>query len=183
MFALANSCFNDIGENMWVYENTGDNKARFVLGEPGGKTLVCIGVNPSTAEPNNLDPTLRNVKTISAKQGFDGWLMLNLYPQRATNPNDMHLNINDEYHRLNLDHIDEVLKSNDCVVWAAWGALIEKRPYLKTCLKDIANISSRYSPEWKTIGKRSKAGHPHHPLYLNHTLEMQPFDIEQYLQI
>jgi hypothetical protein len=166
---------------MWIYKNTEDNKARFVLGEHGEKILICIGINPSTAEPNNLDKTLTSVKKISANQGFDGWIMLNLYPQRATNPNDLDTSINKEYHRLNFHHIDLVLKANDCVVWAAWGALIGKRPYLKTCLKDIADISRKYSIEWKTIGKKSIDGHPHHPLYLSHDLNLDSFDIEYYL--
>lgn len=74
----------------WIYKKTTDNSSRFVLGEPGSNSLVCVGVNPSTATPEKLDNTLRTVKKLSAVHGFDGWIMLNLYPQRATNPNDMH---------------------------------------------------------------------------------------------
>jgi len=46
----------------WLYSKTSDNKARFLLGEKGNKTLICIGINPSTAEPDNLDRTLTVVK-------------------------------------------------------------------------------------------------------------------------
>ena len=42
-----------------IYSNTSNNKARFLLGEKGSKSLICIGINPSTAEPNNLDNTLK----------------------------------------------------------------------------------------------------------------------------
>lgn len=167
---------------MWIYKNTNDNKARFLLGEHGNRILICIGINPSTAEPDNLDNTLKRVKTISTNQDFDGWLMLNLYPQRATDPNNLHSNIKEGYHQENLRHIESIFKSNDCVVWAAWGTLIEKRPYLKKCLKDIMDISRKYSINWQTIGMRSKAGHPHHPLYLNQKLSLEPFDIEGYLE-
>jgi hypothetical protein len=167
---------------MWMYEKTEDNKARFILGEKGEKMLICVGINPSTAEPKNLDNTLRIVKTVSVNKGFDGWVMLNVYPQRATNPNDMDSKINEDYHRLNLDHITAVFEKNDCIIWAAWGTLIDKRPYLRACLKDIIDVSRIHQVEWRTIGQRSKAGHPHHPLYLKHSLEMESFDIEDYLQ-
>jgi hypothetical protein len=90
---------------MWIYEHTQGNKARFVLGEPGKNNLICFGINPSTEEPNNLDPTLTRVKNIAAQFGYDGWIMLNVYPQRATNPNDMDAELNDEYHQRNLHHI------------------------------------------------------------------------------
>jgi|APLak6261669087_1056070.scaffolds.fasta_scaffold04906_4 hypothetical protein len=166
---------------MWLYQNTEDNKARFILGEHGENPLICIGINPSTAKPEDLDNTLRNVKTISSNQGFDGWVMLNVYPQRATNPNHMSSILNEDYHRLNLEHIESIFRSRKSVVWAAWGTLIGKRPYLNDCLKDIVEVSKRYPVEWKIIGQRSKAGHPHHPLYLNHSLKLESFDIEGYL--
>jgi hypothetical protein len=46
----------------WLYENNEDNSARFVLGQvlnPTGRTLLCFGINPSTACPENLDSTIR----------------------------------------------------------------------------------------------------------------------------
>lgn len=48
----------------WLYENSEDNSARFVLGQvfnPTGKTLLCFGINPSTACPENLDNTIRKI--------------------------------------------------------------------------------------------------------------------------
>ena len=51
--------------------------------------LVCIGINPSTAQPGALDPTLKSVERLANANGFDSWIMFNVYPQRATDPNDM----------------------------------------------------------------------------------------------
>ena len=34
---------------------------------------------------------------------------------------------------------------------------------------------------WVTFGKRSKKGHPHHPLYLRKDSTPEPFDVEEYL--
>lgn len=166
---------------MWLYTNTPDNKARFVLGEPGENNLICFGINPSTAVPNDLDPTLARVKKIAELKGFDGWIMLNVYPQRATNPDDMDAKMNVNYHRLNLQHIDTILAQYSGIIWAAWGTLIDKRSYLKACLNDIVIQSWPHNADWRTRGKKSRAGHPHHPLYLKHSLGLDTFDIEGYL--
>jgi hypothetical protein len=167
----------------WIYERTDDNKARFVLGEPGENNLICFGINPSTAEPGNLDPTLTRVKKIAQLKGYDGWIMLNVYPQRATNPNDMDSELNAEYHQLNTMHIYNVFREHKGTAWAAWGTLINKRPYLQKCLDDINRALWPYcsTHNWVTMGRRSKDGHPHHPLYLKLDSAMDYFDVGGYL--
>ncbi len=168
----------------WLYETNSDNSARYILGEQGRNPLVCIGVNPSTAEPNKLDPTLRSVKAWSKRLGYDGWIMLNLYPQRATNPNNLHNKPICWLHRENKKWIYRYLGSgyiSQRTIWAAWGTLIEKRSYLKCGLRAIIE-ESIINHNWITIGKRSQAGHPHHPLYLSKTSQPEEFNINEYLE-
>jgi len=161
----------------WLYYTDFENTCRYILGVPGKKNLCCFGINPSTAEPNNLDNTVKTVSIIAKKQGFDGWIMLNIYPQRATNPNNMHGEINKVIHNRNLAHIKKLLNSYENIAfWAAWGTLIEKRPYLKQCLSEIYNTSKLRDIPWLTFGKRSKKGHPHHPLYLKHDSKIKTFN-------
>ena len=69
-----------------------------------------------------------------------------------------------------------------CSVWAAWGAIITKRSYLPGCVRGMAEIGNRYGARWFTAGPRSKAGHPHHPLYLRSDSVLDPFeDLDAYL--
>jgi hypothetical protein len=82
----------------WIYEKNYDNTARFVLGTKGNNPLVCFGVNPSIATPEQLDNTIRSIQRISFNNGFDSWIMLNIYPQRATKPNDLHHIFYNELH-------------------------------------------------------------------------------------
>ncbi len=174
---------NDLLDN-WIYETSHDNHARYVLGECGDNPLFCIGVNPSTAEPNKLDNTLRSVKAWAKRLGFDSWVMLNLYPQRATNPKDLDEDFHSYLHRQNQKWIYTTLGSgyiSQRTIWAAWGTLIEKRYYLKDCLKAIVDTSI-VNHKWITIGKRSNAGHPHHPLYLDKNSKAESFDVEQYMR-
>ena len=167
----------------WLYEKNRDNTARYILGEAGQKPLVCVGINPSTAEPNNLDRTLTNVKRFSELNGYDGWLMLNVYPQRSTDPNGLHSELDKKLHSSNLNHISEYLsKYKKADVWGAWGTLIGKRKYLADALRDIVERLEGFGIRWMKIGKVSKDGHPHHPLYLSHQSVIEKFDIKGYLR-
>jgi len=169
--------------NNWLYERNRDNSARFILGETGKKPLVCIGINPSTAEPNNLDRTLANVKRFSELKEYDGWLMLNVYPQRSTDPHGLHSQLDKKLHSLNLDYIAEYLSKSEAVdIWAAWGTLITKRKYLPDALRDIVETIKEIEVRWVKIGQVSKDGHPHHPLYLSHKSKIETFDIDGYLR-
>ena len=99
----------------WIYSTNQNNTARFTLGETGTKIIGCIGVNPSTAEPEKLDRTIQSVKRIATTNGFDGWLMLNLYPQRATDPADLHKRANGALYERNQVEIREAVLSTTLI--------------------------------------------------------------------
>jgi hypothetical protein len=164
------------------YETDESGRCRFVLGPQGDRTLLCFGVNPSTATPEGLDPTTRSVDRLSRYHGFDGWLMLNLYPLICTDPNRLPLRRRLAFHRANLAHIEAALAAGPLALWAAWGVLIEKRPYLPPCLRDIVALTRQHDCQWVRMGKLTKAGHPRHPLYLKTGTALQPFDISTYLR-
>ena len=66
-------------------------------------------------------------------------------------------------------------------VWAAWGSIIEQRPYLPRCVEDMITAGEEYGAVWYTAGVRSKKGHPHHPLYLRKDSVLEPFeDLKSY---
>lgn len=173
--------------SMWAYDHIG-SKARFSLGwipPENPYPFVCFGVNPSTATPEQLDPTVASVARYSEDHGYRGWLMFNVYPQRATNPNNMHRRLVRALHNENVHHIQRLLKQYSAHqrldVWCAWGTLIEKRPYLWPCLVDIENALQDATLRFVTRGARSKNGHPHHPLYLKKTAPLEEFDLKEYL--
>ena len=56
---------------------------RYVLASRCVKTLVVIGVNPSTANEKYPDPTVRKVIGFAKLNNYDGFVMLNLYAQRS----------------------------------------------------------------------------------------------------
>ena len=180
--AEANKQQDEYEAEKWLYVPPFYSEYRYILGTRGKNPLICIGINPSTAKPGDLDNTLKSVERIALGNGFDSFIMFNVYAQRATDPDHMEETCNWELHRQNMEAFRYVLSiSENPGVWAAWGTIIEKRPYLRQCLLDMLEIGDAYGANWYCAGKVSKKGHPHHPLYLRKDEKIRPFDTETYL--
>lgn len=167
----------------WIYVPDFYSEYRYILGTRGKNPLICIGINPSTAQPDRLDNTLKSAQRIALYNGYDSFIMFNVYAQRATDPDLMETEPNYTLHRENLRAFEYVLRlsEREPSVWAAWGAIIEKRDYLPQFVLDMIALGEKYGAVWYTAGKRSKkAGHPHHPLYLKSESGLDPFDAGEY---
>ena len=181
--AAANTPNESYDIEKWIYAPNFYSEYRYILGTRGKNPLICIGINPSTARPDDLDNTLKSVERIALGNGFDSFIMFNVYAQRATDPDAMERTCNTMLHKENLEAFRYVLSiSQSPAVWAAWGTIIEKRNYLPVCLRDMLRAGQEYGARWYCAGKVSKKGHPHHPLYLSKDEKIRPFDIENYLE-
>ena len=181
----ANTPSPDYDIAKWLYAPNFYSEYRYILGTRGKNPLICIGINPSTAKPDDLDNTLKSVERIALGNGFDSFIMFNVYAQRATNPDDMEQTYNMQLHQENMKAFAYALsldQDNAPAIWAAWGTIIEKRDYLPDCVKDMIEIGNTYHARWFSAGKRSKKGHPHHPLYLRKDEKIKPFDVAGYLE-
>lgn len=174
----------DVGK--WHYIPPYYDEYRYVLGTRGSRPLICVGINPSTAEPDHLDPTLQSAQRIALANGYDSFLMFNVYAQRATRPDDMEKEPNLTLHAENMRAFEWLLglcaRDTQPCVWAAWGTIIQKRAYLGDCLADMIALGDKYHATWYRAGRLSSAGHPHHPLYLKASEPLVPFDVDAYLQ-
>ena len=178
----ANTPSPDYDIKKWLYAPNFYSEYRYILGTRGENPLICIGINPSTAEPDNLDNTLKSVERIALGNGFDSFIMFNVYAQRATNPDAMEKVYNPLLHRENLEAFRYVLSiSKKPAIWAAWGAIIEKRKYLPEFVRDMVAAGQEFGATWHCAGAITKKGHPHHPLYLRKDEKLKPFDISAYL--
>ena len=167
--------------NNWIYSANKDNTVRFLLGEKGKKNLICIGINPSTATPEKLDKTIITLRKIANLNGYDGWLMINVYPQRDTYPYNIHDKQLNELIELNKSEINRILsESNYQDVWAAWGNEINRRPYLLDCLKEIRNLFDK-KYHWIHYSNPTKYQNPRHPSRLGYNDTFTNFDIDNYL--
>lgn len=183
--ALCGSMREDYDREKWLYIPDFYSEYRYILGTKGERPLICIGINPSTAEPDNLDNTLKSVERIAHHNGYDSFIMFNVYAQRATRPDDMERELNVHMHRENMKAFEYVLSLSKEApsVWAAWGTIIEKRSYLPSCVLEMIEIGEKYGAKWYTAGARSKkSGHPHHPLYLKKDSVLDPFEVKGYIE-
>ena len=134
------------------------------------KPLFVIGANPSTADETTDDPTVRTIKKIAAANGFDGVIILNLYPLICTNPDDLPQELNATVHKDNLQVIKSALAgcrnanpNEPVTIWCAWGDLVEKRDYLKSCAAEILELFPE-SAKFVCV-EQTKRKNPAHPLY------------------
>lgn len=183
--ALKGSEEKNYNTEKWLYVPDFYSEYRYILGTRGKNPLICIGINPSTAEPDNLDNTLKSVERIALGNGFDSFIMFNVYAQRATSPKDMEKEMNPMLHRENMKAFNYVLSlsGNKPCIWAAWGTIINERDYLADCVLDMIEIGKGYGAKWFSAGAKSKnGGHPHHPLYLKKDSCLDEFDVVSYCE-
>ena len=115
----------------------------------------------STAAPDDLDNTLKSVARIAAGNGFDSWTMFNVYAQRATRPDDMDRELNRRLHEENMRAFEYILERRRWDMsggMGGMGTIIEKRPYLPDCVREMVDIGRRYGARWLCAGKRSAKG-------------------------
>lgn len=169
--------------DFYDYANPEHNTYRYCLGYKGQNPLVIIGLNPSTADNSKPDPTMKRVIGFTESNGFESFLMINLYPLRTPCPKVLKEKGFDEtIHSINLKKIDSYLaKIDNPTILLAFGTQISKINFLKICFKDIAGICKKYNPRW-TYLEKTKYGHPKHPLYISGELKLSPFDIESYIK-
>ena len=180
----ANQPSSEYDVSKWLYVPNFYSEYRYILGTKGEKPLICVGINPSTAAPDDLDNTLKSVERVAHHNGFDSFIMFNVYAQRATNPDDMEPTCNQTLHEENMRAFDYALsldKEGAPAVWAAWGTIIEKRDYLPDCVRDMIAVGNARGARWYSAGKKSRKGHPHHPLYLRKDSLLEEFDVGGYL--
>lgn len=129
--------------------------------KPGERRCMWIGLNPSTADENRLDPTLRRIYDYSETWGYTGFVMTNLFAFRATIPRVMLLNpepVGPDNDRHILEIADEVDKI--MCVWGTDGVHRNRSQEVVDMLTDAGHFSKLHALAM------TKGGEPGHPLYL-----------------
>lgn len=130
-----------------------------------GKMVVFIGLNPSTADATQDDPTIRRCIGFAKLWGYDSLCMVNLFAYRATDPKDMQ-RAKDPIGVENDHYLKQMIDKADLVV-AAWGGNGE-------FLARDEKVKLLFDKMVYCLG-RTKHGHPRHPLYVPKDRELEPF--------
>lgn len=164
-----------------IVKMVGDEHIRYSLTNKGDNPLIVFGINPSTADKGKPDPTMRRVMGFAERYGFDSFVMLNVYPLRATNPAALPQECDAALHAANINEIVNVVSSHPGVpILLAYGGNINSRKYLRPCLRDIVEAIKQYSPKYYQIGTALNLdGSPKHPLMALYSSTMTPCDINK----
>jgi hypothetical protein len=123
------------------------------------RLIAWIGLNPSTADEQKLDPTLRRVRAFTAGFGGNAFVMLNLFGYRATLPRDMLA----QQDPVGLDNDAAILAETDgaLMIICAWG---NDGGHLERDQQVIKMLRRAGRPLWAL--RLTGTGAPNHPLYL-----------------
>lgn len=148
-------------------KESSNKKYRYLLkykenGSSNTNTLYVIGLNPSTADMNTPDATMKRLFRLCVLNGYDSFVMFNLYPHRATDPDRMDMKVNSNEFENNIKHIKNNLPQGATVL-LCYGNNIGKRSYLIDSLMKIRQIGEKKKVNWKCISE-SNLGFPSHPI-------------------
>lgn len=159
-----------------IYACARNDKRRYTLGKSGAKPLLAIGLNPSTANQEKADTTVAKVERVASQNGFDGFIMLNLYPIRATDFHRLPAKVNPSAFAENLDAIEEVVADQSKpMVWAAWGDSVEYHSYFIDARDTLVQRLAKFNVNWLHFGELTAKGHPRHPSRLAYDWKFSPY--------
>jgi len=147
-----NATFSDCRKYRYTLSRTWNGKK---------KTILFIGLNPSTANEKIDDPTIRRCINYAQNWGYGSLLMVNLFAYRATMPTELK-NVKNPIGNDNDLHIIELSKKADLAV-AAWGnegSLLNRDKEVKIIIPILMCL------------KINKSGQPAHPLYQKKDLKL-----------
>lgn len=137
-------------------------------GEISNPSVVYIMLNPSTADGETDDATIRVCIGRAQRMGYGGITVLNLFAYRATKPTDLLLAA-DPIGPHNDYHIGETLKHRPIVI-AAWGV---GGNHLNRARK-VANMCHAFGVTLSCLGV-TKEGAPRHPLRISYDVLLKPW--------
>ena len=119
-----------------------------------GPELVVIGLNPSTADAQTDDPTLRRIMCFTHEWGFSAVTVINLFAWRSRFPKELGV-VTDPVGPRNDYWIRRLARGRAPVVaaWGNGGRLLQRNQQVLSSIPEIYCLGT------------TRLGHPRHPLY------------------
>ena len=142
------------------------------VADPHARVLTFVMLNPSTADADTDDPTIRRCIGFARREGFGRLRVVNLFAYRATNPKAL-LTCLDPVGPENDEYLDSARISTSVapkILVAAWG--VNAQPERVRRVLDVC-----YGADWRCLGT-TKDGHPRHPLYVKGDQPLIPYALD-----
>lgn len=156
---------------MWpAAEISGDGRFRYLLSRSwigDGRTVTFIGLNPSTADARQDDPTIRRCVGFAKCLGASTLLMVNLFGYRSTDPRAL-LTAEDPVGPDNDAWLERAVKQSDVAIaaWGNGGSLLNRGQ----------RVAHTFAGRLQAL-ELTKGGMPKHPLYIRQSARPVPYDL------
>lgn len=130
--------------------------------------VLIVMLNPSTADAEIDDPTIRSCIRLSKGAGYGSFEVVNLFALRATDPAEL-ARADDPVGPRNDDVIEAAIGRCDIAI-CAWGA----HPMASDRARNVHSLLRCRRPAVFCLGK-TKSGAPKHPLYIKTGTPLQTF--------
>jgi hypothetical protein len=155
-----------------------DRKYRYLLWRQWDNckpSITFIGLNPSTADETENDPTIRRLISFAKGWGFGRMYMLNIFAYRATDPKNLkeapnptgelilgnpNRQINDDYI---FEYVDQLAVEKVVACWGNHGEFLNRGQEVRAVVNSSPNVRRVGGAH---VFKITKQGQPSHPLYL-----------------
>ncbi|MEW9855890.1 DUF1643 domain-containing protein [Novosphingobium sp. M1R2S20] len=154
-----------------VISDCGRYRYRLERGGHGDGATAVIMVNPSTADAEQDDATIRKLKGFGERNQWGRIIVGNLFAYRATNVRDLG-KVSDPVGPENDDHLWRIVSSVDRIV-VAWGPVSKQPKYQRARFRRFLAIAG--STPMFSIGPVANCGHPKHPLMLGYDNPLLPW--------
>lgn len=141
-------------------------------GRGDGQTTI-IMVNPSTADAEKDDATIRKLRGFGERYQWGRIVVGNLFAYRSVDVRELATAAN-PIGPDNDAHLMDMLREADRFI-VAWGPASKLPKRLRTRYRRVLELAHMVSRQPMSIGKPAKDGHPCHPLMLPYSLELQPW--------
>jgi len=135
------------------------------------KTLLFCMLNPSTADANLDDPTIRRCIGFAKSWGYDEIIVINLYALRTPSPKDLWPH-SDPIGLENNQYLKELANKYLDIV-CAWGGNAKKER-----VQEVAKLFKGVGANLYCLGT-TKDGSPKHPLYIKGDKQLEPWGFDR----
>jgi len=148
------------------------------------KTVMFIGLNPSTADDKIDDPTIRRCIGFASSWGYNKLIMTNLFAWRETDSKKLYLR---------WKNLGDITSSENYYEYLDWVIGRENNNYILQGQKEASRIIAAWGSEGKKYSRRVKevitllredkifclGNTCRHPLYTRKDIQLMPFEMDK----
>ena len=154
-----------------IISDCGEYRYRLEREGRGAGATAVIMVNPSTADAERDDHTIRKLRGFGERNLWGRLIVGNLFAYRATDVREL-ARVTDPVGPENDDWLWRIVCSVDRII-CAWGPLSKQPKYHRNRWRRFVRIAGN-APMF-SIGPLAKGGMPKHPLMLGYDNPILPF--------